>query len=273
LTLDADPVRLTQVFANLLNNAAKYTENGGHIWLKARRSGAQVVVSVRDNGIGNPPEMLPRVFDLFAQSDDARCRAQGGLSLGLALVRSLVQLHGGQLEARSDGCDRGSEFIVRLPISAVIAREDTKNGDATVGLPSRRVLVVDDDHAVADSFAMLLEQLGVSVCVAYEGRAVLSAVCTFKPNLAFVDIGMPGMDGYETARRIRMLAEGQDIFLAALTGSGEEEDRRRSMEAGFDFISSSRLTSTFWKTYWHLLHPRGIIQRPPMRHAPINRAR
>ncbi len=235
LTLHADPVRLTQVFANLLNNAAKYTEHGGHIWLKARRSGEQVIVSVRDNGIGILPEMLPRVFDLFAQSDDARRRAQGGLGLGLALVRSLVQMHGGQVEVRSEGCDRGSEFVVRLPITAAVAKEeDTKMGEAAASHPSRRVLVVDDDHAVADSFAMLLEQLGVSVHVAYEGETALSAVSAFKPDIAFVDIGMPGMDGYETARRIRMLAEAQGIFLAALTGWGQEDDRRRSMDAGFD---------------------------------------
>jgi CheY-like chemotaxis protein/two-component sensor histidine kinase len=235
LTLDADPVRLAQVFANLLNNAAKYTENRGHIWLKAERSGEQVIVSVRDNGIGILPEMLPRVFDLFAQSDDARCRAQGGLGLGLALVRSLVQMHGGQVEVRSEGCNRGSEFIVRLPIGAAVSSEgERKRGEAAAPHPSHRVLVVDDQHAVADSFAMLLERLGVSVRVAYEGGAALSAISTFKPHFAFVDIGMPGMDGYETARRIRMLAEGKDLFLAALSGWGQEDDRRRSMEAGFD---------------------------------------
>lgn len=235
LTLDADPVRLAQVFANLLNNAAKYTENNGHIWLNAERSGEQVIVSVRDNGIGILPEALPRVFDLFAQSDDARCRAQGGLGLGLALVRNLVEMHGGQVEVRSEGRDRGSEFIVRLPIGApVSSKGERERGEAVAPHPSYRVLVVDDDHAVADSFSMLLEQLGVSVRVAYGGEAALSAVSTFKPHLAFVDIGMPGMDGYETARRIRMLAEGKDLFLAALSGWGQEDDRRRSMEAGFD---------------------------------------
>lgn len=235
LTLDADPVRLAQVFANILNNAAKYTENGGRIWLKAERSGDEVIVSVRDNGIGILPEMLPRVFDPFTQSNHARCRAQGGLGLGLALVHSLVQMHGGQVEVRSEGCDRGSEFVVRLPIGVAVSSEEERKWRAAAAPdPSRRVLVVDDDRAVADSSAMLFECLGVDVRVAYEGGAALSEVAEFKPHLAFVDIGMPGMDGYETARQIRMLPEGKDLVLAALSGWGQEDDCRRSMEAGFN---------------------------------------
>lgn len=200
LPLDADPVRLAQIFANLLNNAAKYTEDGGHIWLKAECSGEQVIVSVRDNGIGILPEMLPRVFDLFSQSDHGRRRSQGGLGLGLALVRGLVQLHGGRVEARSEGLDRGSEFIVTLPIGAAVTSETNRtSGEGAAPHPSHRVLVVDDDRAVADSFAMLLERLGMDVRIAYDGAAALALVSTFKPHFAFIDIGMPGMDGYETA--------------------------------------------------------------------------
>jgi PAS domain S-box-containing protein len=235
LPLDADPVRLAQVFANLLNNAAKYTEDGGHIWLKAERSGEQVAVSVRDNGIGILPEMLPRVFDLFSQSEHGRRRSQGGLGLGLALVRGLVQMHGGRVEARSDGRDRGSEFVVSLPLGAAVTSETNRtSGEEAVQHPSHRVLVVDDDYAVADSFAMLLAQLGMNVRIAYDGEAALSQVSSFKPHFAFIDIGMPGIDGYETARRVRMLPEGEHLFLAALTGWGQEKDRRRSVEAGFD---------------------------------------
>ena len=235
LLLEADAVRLTQVFANLLNNAAKYTENGGSIWLKAERSGEEVIVSVRDNGIGISAEMLPRVFDLFTQSRRALGRAQGGLGIGLALSRSLVHLHGGQIEARSEGLGRGSEFTVRLPLGeAPSSHAESEVSKAFAPKSPRRILVVDDDRDVADSLVMLLQLMGADVRVAYSGEAALALVVEFKPHLALVDIGMPSMDGYETARRIRKLAEGQSLILLALSGWGRDEDRRRSMEAGFD---------------------------------------
>ncbi len=236
VTLDADPVRLAQVFANLLNNAAKYTKNGGSIWLKAERSGDEVIVSVRDNGMGISAEMLPRVFDLFTQSSRALGRAQGGLGIGLALARSLVHLHGGQIEARSEGPGRGSEFTVRLPLAAGASQDETIEGETTVAsVPaSHRVLVVDDDRDVGDSLVMLLQLMGTDVRVAYNGEAALAAVAEFKPHLALVDIGMPSMDGYETARRIRLIPEGKDLVLVALSGWGGDNDRRRAMEAGFD---------------------------------------
>jgi len=235
LLLEADAVRLTQVFANLLNNAAKYTENGGSIWLKAERSGEEVIVSVRDNGIGISAEMLPRVFDLFTQSRRALGRAQGGLGIGLALSRSLVHLHGGQIEARSEGLGRGSEFTVRLPLGeAPSSHAESEISKAFAPKSPRRILVVDDDRDVADSLVMLLQLMGADVRVAYNGEAALALVVEFKPHLALVDIGMPGIDGYETARRIRKLREGQSLILLALSGWGRDEDRRRSTEAGFD---------------------------------------
>jgi PAS domain S-box-containing protein len=233
--LDADPVRLAQVFANLLNNAAKYTENGGSIWLKAERSGDEVIVSVRDSGMGISAEMLPRVFDLFTQSSHALGRAQGGLGIGLALARSLVHLHGGQIQAWSEGPGHGSELTVRLPPCEARSGDAESEGSAAAAPAlSRRVLVVDDDQDVANSLALLLNCLGMDVRIAYGGAAALTAVAEFKPCLAFVDIGMPGMDGYETARRIRKLPEGQDLILVALSGWARDDDRRRSREAGFD---------------------------------------
>ena len=235
LLLEADAVRLTQVFANLLNNAAKYTENGGSIWLKAERSGEEVIVSVRDNGMGISAEMLPRVFDLFTQSGRALDRAQGGLGIGLALSRSLVHLHGGQIEARSEGPGRGSEFTVRLPLGeAPSSHAESEVSTALATTLPRRILVVDDDRDVADSLVMLLQLMGADVRVVYSGEAALAAVVEFKPHLALVDIGMPSMDGYETARRIRKLPEGQNLVLLALSGWGRDDDRRRSTEAGFD---------------------------------------
>ena len=235
LLLEADAVRLTQVFANLLNNAAKYTENGGSIWLKAERSGDELIVSVRDNGMGISAEMLPRVFDLFTQSGRALDRARGGLGIGLALSRSLVHLHGGQIEARSEGPGRGSEFTVRLPLGeAPSSHVESEVSTALATTLPRRILVVDDDRDVADSLVMLLQLMGADVRVVYSGEAALAAVVEFKPHLALVDIGMPSMDGYETARRIRKLPEGQNLVLLALSGWGRDDDRRRSTEAGFD---------------------------------------
>jgi PAS domain S-box-containing protein len=235
LIVDADPVRISQVFANLLNNAAKYTDKGGQIRLSAHRDGADAVVVVSDTGIGIPPEMLPRVFDLFTQVDHGRSRAREGVGIGLALVRSLITLHGGSVEAHSAGPGRGSEFMVRLPLvearGGVLITEGNSMGSASI---SRRVLVVDDNHDVADSLVMLLECLGAHVRVAYDGPSAIEAVDAFAPEIALVDIGMPGMDGYETAKRIRGRPNGRELTLVALTGWGQEEDRRRTREVGFD---------------------------------------
>jgi CheY-like chemotaxis protein/two-component sensor histidine kinase len=231
--LDADPVRLAQVFANLLNNAAKYTEPGGAVTLSARRDGADVVVRVADTGVGIPADLLPRVFDLFVQADQSLGRARGGLGIGLTVVKSLVGLHGGTVRASSPGPGRGSVFEVRLPAPADAAGRPPARPPAP-SAPPRRVLVVDDNADAADSLAMLLRLGGHDVRVAYDGPAALAAAREFGPQVAFLDIGMPGMDGYEVARRLQAEAAARRPVLVALTGWGQAEDRRRTTEAGFD---------------------------------------
>jgi PAS domain S-box-containing protein len=236
LTLEGDAVRLAQVLTNLLNNAAKYTESSGHMWLTAYRDGAHAVVSVRDDGIGIPPAMLTKVFDLFAQADGTYGRAQGGLGIGLTLVRSLVGLHGGSVEARSDGPGRGSEFVVRLPLmaGALAVRQPEAHRPPAEALTDLGILVVDDNRDSAYSLCMLLQHLGADVHTADGGNAALEAMRIHHPAVVLLDIGMPEMDGYEVARRARLRPEGRDAMLIALTGWGQEEDRRRSREAGFD---------------------------------------
>lgn len=236
VALEADPVRLAQVIANLLNNSAKYTDKGGQIWIAARCEGPDAVVSVRDTGVGIPATMLPKVFEMFTQLDQPPGRAQGGIGIGLSLVRSLVEMHGGSVEARSEGPGRGSEFVVRLPLAA--GRPPTESvppePKASTVLLSRRILVVDDNRDAADSLGELLELLGAEVHVAHDGPAALAALETHRPAVILLDIGMPGMDGYEVARRIRQQPQSHDVTLIALTGWGQEKDRARSRDAGFD---------------------------------------
>lgn len=235
LFVEGDPVRLTQVFANLLNNAAKYTEHGGRITLTADQVGAEARVVVQDNGVGIPSDMLPRVFDLFTQIDRTLGRAQGGLGIGLALVKHLIQLHGGSIEALSDGLGQGSAFIVRLPaLPTPEVRAHEQGPSLTTMRTSLRILIIDDDHDVADSQQALLEASGATVRVAYSGAAGVAAMPTFKPDLILLDLGMPEMDGYETARRIRALPEGRGVKLVALTGWGREQVFQRTRDAGFD---------------------------------------
>ncbi|HEY7314918.1 MAG TPA: ATP-binding protein [Gemmataceae bacterium] len=232
--LEADPARLTQVLANLLNNAAKYTEPGGHVQLSAEREGSEVIVRFRDTGIGILPEMLPRIFESFVQGDRSIDRTQGGLGIGLTLAKSLVEMHGGKIEAHSPGVGKGSEFIVRLPAvpevkplepEAVEKRQATKT-------PPLRLLVVDDNPDTVESLAMLLRMYGHDVMTADSGPAGLEAALAHDRNAILLDIGLPSIDGYEVARRIR--AHTAKPVLIAMTGYGQPEDRQKSKEAGFD---------------------------------------
>ncbi|HEY1068167.1 MAG TPA: ATP-binding protein, partial [Pirellulales bacterium] len=236
--LHADPVRLAQVFSNLLNNAAKYSEPGGSVTLTARREAEEVVVSVRDTGVGIPAEMLPRIFDLFTQVDRTLEKSQGGLGIGLALVRRLLGLHGGSITAHSEGMNRGSEFIVRLPTLETSPLADAAQQAGAVGRAGEcvghRVLVVDDNRDSCASLAKLLTLLGNEVWQAHDGFEALTTVATHCPEVVVMDIGMPGLNGYEVARRLRSDPVTKNTTLIALTGWGQDDDRRRSREAGFD---------------------------------------
>jgi PAS domain S-box-containing protein len=238
ILLDGDPVRLAQVFANVLNNSAKYTDKGGQITVSARRDGSNVAVSIRDTGIGIPREMLSRVFDMFAQVDHTQRRSQGGLGIGLSLVHRLVAMHGGSVEARSDGVGHGSEFIIRLPAAAYDSygtdHEHAGSGPKSAVLARRRILVVDDNQDAGDSLGMLLKFLGADVHVVYDGQSALEKLRLCRPSVVLLDLGMPGLDGFEVARQVRQDPELRDLMLIALTGWGQEEDRRHSLEAGFD---------------------------------------
>jgi PAS domain S-box-containing protein len=231
--LDADPVRITQVLVNLLNNAAKYTPHGGQVRLNARRDGPFAEISVRDTGVGIPPGMLNRVFDLFTRMDSARSHTQG-LGIGLALVKNLVQMHGGSVEARSEGPGRGSEFLVRVPLSDSEVKQQDMGHDVHLNPPHRRILVVDDNRDAADSLAVFLRMEGAEVVVVYDGTSALKAMHTFKPEIVLLDIGMPVMDGYAVAEEVRRDPHFESMVLIAMTGWGQQEDRYRSKAAGFD---------------------------------------
>ncbi len=235
--VEGDAVRLTQVVFNLLNNAAKYTDPGGRIWLTVEREGEQAVVRVRDNGAGMAPSLVPKVFDLFTQGDRMPDRSQGGLGLGLTLVKRLVEMHGGTAEARSAGSGKGSEFTVRLP--ALPAQAEAPQPARATGAPPSaaqvaRALVVDDNFDVAESLTWMLEGLAREVKVVHSGQAALDLVGRWRPDVIVCDIGMPEMDGYETCRQLRRLPGLGDVVIAAVSGYGGPEDRRKSQEAGFD---------------------------------------
>jgi PAS domain S-box-containing protein len=232
--VDGDPVRLAQVFANLLNNAAKYTERGGKIWLTVGRQRSDVVVSVRDTGLGIPREMLGKVFELFTQVDRTLEKAQGGLGIGLTLVRRLTEMHGGSVEARSGGCGHGSEFTVRMPAILIVPARDEGAEEETTSSSGRRILVVDDNRDSALSLGMLLQLMGNRVRTAHDGLEAVQAAENFRPDVVLLDLGLPKLNGYEVARHIRGQPWGGDIVLIAVTGWGQEEDRRRSMAAGFN---------------------------------------
>ncbi|HLW64961.1 MAG TPA: PAS domain S-box protein, partial [Gemmataceae bacterium] len=239
LPIDADPLRLAQVVGNLLANAAKYTEANGRITVTAARDGSSAVLRVRDNGIGIAPQMLPRIFELFMQVEPKAMRSQGGLGIGLTLVKNLVEMHHGTVEAHSAGLGQGSEFVVRLPLSTTPVKAGGEDPDSLArpapAPSSSRLLIVDDNRDAAISLAMLLQLMGHEVRVAHSGMAALEMTRSFLPDLIFLDIGMPDMDGYEVARRVRHDPALRATLLAALTGWGQQEDRRRSAEAGFDY--------------------------------------
>jgi CheY-like chemotaxis protein len=231
--VDGDPVRLAQVFSNLLNNAARYTDAGGEIRLAAELTAGRLVVTVKDNGMGIAAEDMPSLFGIFSQARTALHRAQGGLGIGLFLVRSLVQMHGGSVSAHSDGPGKGTAFTVTLPASASrLAQPQEPRSAAKPG--ALRVLVADDNEDAAESLAAVLRVAGHDVRVAHDGQEAVELAATFRPALALLDIGMPRMNGYDAAQRIRGQEGGADMLLIAVTGWGQQDDRRRAFEAGFD---------------------------------------
>jgi PAS domain S-box-containing protein len=233
--LNGDPVRLAQVLSNLLNNAAKYTPPNGRLGLVAECAGGEVAIRIRDSGIGISAALLPRIFDLFVQGDCSLERARGGLGIGLTLVKCLVELHGGKVEAHSDGENQGSEFVVRLPLVAEKNKSGTGIDVNTVSAHhrGRRILIADDNHDAADSLAALLSIMGNEVRTAYDGMDAIQAAKHFQPDLVFLDIGMPRLNGYETCQQIRSQID-RNVMIVALTGWGHEHDKQRSQAAGFN---------------------------------------
>jgi signal transduction histidine kinase/CheY-like chemotaxis protein len=233
--LDADPVRLCQVVSNLLNNACKFARRAGQISLTAGRYENDVVISVKDNGIGIPSDKLVSIFEMFSQVDQSLERSHGGLGIGLTLARRLVELHGGSIEARSEGIGQGSEFVVRLPAAIDrVATEPEKLDDEVKPSSKRRILVVDDNRDSANSLAMLLERTGNDTFAAYDGEEAVETAASLRPDVILLDIGLPRLNGFDACRRIRQYAWAQNVLIIALTGWGQEDDRRRSVEAGFD---------------------------------------
>jgi signal transduction histidine kinase len=235
LPLYVDTTRVEQIVLNLLTNAAKYTEDGGTIQLTAWREGQRVAISVRDNGMGIPPEKLPEMFRLFSQGDRSLARSEGGLGIGLTVVRKLAEMHSGSIEARSDGPGRGSEFVVRLPLARKpgATKPEARREQFTVGKGSR-ILVVDDNADTALGMVRLLSMLGNEAIAAHNGPEALELARTFRPDFVLLDIGLPGMDGYQVASALREEEAHKDTVIIAISGYGQEEDRRRSQAAGFD---------------------------------------
>jgi CheY-like chemotaxis protein/two-component sensor histidine kinase len=234
--LDADPVRLAQAVSNCLNNAAKFTDSGGHIWLSAERAGGDAVISVRDTGVGISRAMLPRVFEMFTQGEQTPARTFGGLGIGLTLVKRLVEMHGGTVAAESAGLGMGSTFVIRLPavLDSAHCPQPQAEGAAHMSPPSLRVLVVDDNRDAADSLAMLLRTTGNEIRTAYDGLEAVQVANEFRPDVVLLDIGLPKIDGHEVAQRIRKEPWGRQMCLIAVTGWSDETDRARSRAAGFD---------------------------------------
>jgi signal transduction histidine kinase/CheY-like chemotaxis protein len=231
--LDADATRLSQVLSNLLHNATKFTPSGGRISVSAKQAPGALRLVVRDSGMGIAPDQLPKIFDLFVQSGARAHNQAGGLGIGLAIARRLIELHGGSIEARSAGVGHGSEFLITLPLADPAGLPGAAARDTAANLESLRVLVVDDNHDAADSMALLVEQSGAIVRVAYSAREALETVGGFMPQVVLLDIGMPGMDGYEACRRLRAL-HGDRFAVVAVSGWGQESDKQLAQRAGFD---------------------------------------
>jgi signal transduction histidine kinase/ActR/RegA family two-component response regulator len=255
--LGADPVRLAQILTNLLTNASRYSETGSRIDLTSSIEGNTLVLSVRDHGIGISPDALAGVFEMFSQIDAVDTRSAGGLGIGLALVKGLAELHGGNVEARSAGLGRGSEFIVRLPIDALDPAVPAIRDTAQSKAPSRRILLADDNRDAADSLAVLLKLAGHEVRVAYLGRDALALAMEFRPDTAVLDIGMPDLDGYEVAADLRRQSWGKQMKLIALTGWGQESDRHRAKEAGFDLLLVKPVDPDHLQDALNLVKPTG----------------
>ena len=264
LLVEGDLTRLSQIFGNLLTNAAKYTDPGGHITVAAWREGSDALVSVRDTGIGISSEHLPRLFDMFSQVAPALERTQGGLGIGLALVKSLVEMHGGRVEARSPGLGQGSEFLVRLPaleparrppVAAGCQPACSSNDLASQRHPRRKILVADDNVDSALSLAMMLKVLGHDVRTAHDGQAAVDLAEQFRPELALLDIGMPKLNGYDAARRLRHQPWAESLTLVALTGWGQDEDKRQAAQAGFDHHFTKPIPPEALESLLTALHP------------------
>lgn len=237
MQLNGDSTRLSQVFQNILNNAAKYTPKGGSIALDVERDGDQARVRIRDSGVGIPVEMQSRIFELFTRAHAGEGIKTSGLGIGLALAKELAELHGGRIEVRSEGVGRGSEFTVTLPLletRLVVAADEPSASAINTGADKRRVLIVDDNRDAAESLGMLLQVYGCEVAVCFDGNEALEVARDFKPEVVLLDIGMPGMDGYETARHLRASERGSEMLIVALTGWGQKEDKQLAQEAGFD---------------------------------------
>lgn len=237
LQLNADTVRLSQAFSNLLNNACKYTHPGGHISLTAVRENGQIVVSIRDNGMGIPTDLSPKIFEMFTQANHNIQRQHGGLGIGLALVKRLVEMHEGEVSAGANPAGQGSEFLVKLPLMTIPNANESSTSsstDPTTGEAPLRILVVDDNRDSAETLSMLLELMGNEITVAYDGEQALALANEIKPDVMLLDIGLPKIDGYDVARRIRQEPWGSNPILVAITGWGQTEDKDLSRESGFD---------------------------------------
>jgi CheY-like chemotaxis protein/two-component sensor histidine kinase len=234
LDLHADRARVVQVLGNLIHNACKFTDRGGRIRVAAAREGGHAVIRVADTGVGIADADLARIFEMFVQLDRSLERSVGGLGIGLTLVKTLVESHGGTVEVRSDGPGRGAEFTVRLPLRPVAQAAAETTAAAPAPPPARRILIVDDNHDSAESLAMMLALTGHETRTAHDGLAAVEAADAFRPDLMLLDIGLPKLDGYDVCRRIRDQEWGKDVVVVAVTGWGQDEDRERSRKAGFD---------------------------------------